>query len=148
MISLLTLLLINGCKGAAPAPVAGGAPPDNSQKPSAPDQQSQNEVKIAAAKDDEKLLITCLDTFRLDCDRYPTQEEGLMALAVGPTPLQDKWKGPYSDKLPLNDPWGHDYVYKAPRKGDPYEKLSVISLGSDGKPGGTGEAADIIAQNP
>jgi general secretion pathway protein G len=39
------------------------------------------------------------------------------------------------------DPWGRPYIYKAPgTKGD----FDVVSLGRDGRPGGTGEDADIV----
>ena len=42
--------------------------------------------------------------------------------------------------MPL-DPWGHPYVYEPPA--DAARAPRVHSLGSDGKPGGEGLAADI-----
>lgn len=41
-----------------------------------------------------------------------------------------------------HDPWGHAYVYEAPRAGHPRPVLG--SLGRDGKRGGDGEDADIF----
>lgn len=38
-------------------------------------------------------LLTALATFRLDCDRYPSQEEGLKALTTNPG--IKGWDGPY-----------------------------------------------------
>jgi general secretion pathway protein G len=51
------------------------------------------------------------------------------------------WNGPYikGDTVPL-DPWGNPYVYRSPGERSNYD---IISLGSDGRDGGTGNAADI-----
>ena len=41
------------------------------------------------------------------------------------------------------DPWGHDYLYKYPRRhGD---EPDIICLGPDGQPGGEGINADIVS---
>jgi len=40
------------------------------------------------------------------------------------------------------DPWGHAYVYRQPGQG-PGREFELFSYGRDGKPGGTGEDADI-----
>jgi general secretion pathway protein G len=42
-----------------------------------------------------------------------------------------------------NDPWGHPYLYKYP--GEHGEDPDVMSYGADGKPGGTGNDADIVS---
>ncbi len=39
------------------------------------------------------------------------------------------------------DPWGHEFVYAAPGRGELRPQLA--SLGRDGRPGGTSEDADI-----
>ena len=45
-----------------------------------------------------------------------------------------------SRKLP-KDPWNNEYIYLVPgRAGELFE---IISYGSDGEPGGEGEAADL-----
>jgi general secretion pathway protein G len=41
--------------------------------------------------------------------------------------------------VPL-DPWGNPYVYRSPGERANYD---IISLGSDGRDGGNGNAADI-----
>ncbi len=83
-----------------------------------------------------------LNNFRLDCDRYPTTEEGLAALRTPPADLQGKWKGPYTDKDIPKDPWNNDYHYVYPGSGGP-ETFDLFSYGADGQAGGEGENADI-----
>ena len=50
------------------------------------------------------------------------------------------WGGPYLKKAVPLDPWGSPYIYRAPGKNRDYD---VVSYGRDGKPGGTGEDADL-----
>jgi general secretion pathway protein G len=104
-------------------------------------QLGKSEVTVTRAQ--IEAFEKSLDTFRLDVGRYPTTEEGLNALMTAPPTVAAKWSGPYLKKgVPL-DPWGHAYQYRAPgTKGD-YE---IVSLGKDGQPGGSGEAADISSQ--
>lgn len=104
-------------------------------------QLGKSEVTIARAQIDA--FEKSLDTFRLDVGRYPTTEEGLNALMTAPPAEAAKWNGPYLKKgIPL-DPWGHAYQYHAPGSKADYE---IVSLGKDGQPGGSGEAADISSQ--
>lgn len=104
-------------------------------------QLGKSEVTVARAQIDA--FEKSLDTFRLDVGRYPSTEEGLNALMTAPPALAAKWNGPYLKKgVPL-DPWGHAYQYHAPGSKAEYE---IVSLGKDGEPGGTGEAADISSQ--
>ena len=100
-------------------------------------QVGKSEVNVAKAQIDA--LEKALDQFRLDTGHYPSNELGLKALMERPA-NEPKWSGPYLRKdVPL-DPWGKPYVYKIPgEKGE----FDLLSLGKDGQPGGTGEAADI-----
>lgn len=100
------------------------------------------DAKISKAKADLSEIHSLLNNFRLDCDRFPTTEEGLAALRTPPADLQGKWKGPYTDKDISNDPWGNPYHYVYPGSGGP-ETFDLYSYGSDNQPGGEGEAADI-----
>jgi general secretion pathway protein G len=86
-------------------------------------------------------LSSALDLFYLDTGRYPTSSEGLEALTQKPSDVAI-WNGPYvkGGRVPL-DPWGHAYQYRSPvEHTPPYE---IVSFGSDGREGGTGNAADI-----
>ena len=95
------------------------------------------EVKVARAQMDA--LEKALDQYRLDIGHYPTQEQGLIAITKKPT-SEARWDGPYLKKeLPM-DPWGRSFIYKIPGERGEYD---LISLGKDGAPGGSGEAADL-----
>src|SRR5829696_7364404 len=100
-------------------------------------QVGKSEVNVAKAQLDalEKALVQ----YRLDVGRYPTSELGLKALVERPA-SEAKWNGPYLKKdVPL-DPWGKPYLYAFPgRKVD----FDLLSYGSDGQAGGSGEDADI-----
>ena len=89
----------------------------------------------------EKSLKDALDSFKVTEGVYPTTQEGLEALIKNPNPQKYKNypKGGFlgSDKLP-KDPWGHNYIYV-----NNNGKIDIISLGADGKEGGTGENKDI-----
>jgi general secretion pathway protein G len=100
-------------------------------------QIGKSEVKTARAQIDA--LEKALDQYRLDTGRYPGTELGLNALVVRPAG-ESKWQGPYLKKAVPLDPWGHAYVYKCPGE---HGEFDLLSLGKDGQPGGSGEAADI-----
>lgn len=101
-------------------------------------QIGKSEVKTAQAQ--IVSLEKALDQFRLDVGRYPTTEEGLGALNSAPAGL-NKWDGPYLRKgVPL-DPWEHAYQYRSPGE---HGDFDLFSLGKDGQPGGSDEAADIV----
>ena len=103
-------------------------------------------AKEATARAQIEMLGAALDAFRLDTGRYPTTEQGLAALweppAVDPRPVN--WRGPYLRKPVPSDPWGTAYVYRAPGT-ESRTGYDLMSLGADGKPGGTGEDADIVS---
>ena len=95
----------------------------------------------AAARVQIELLGAALDQFKLDVGRYPTSQEGLQALQQSPGNAPG-WEGPYLKKDVPRDPWGHPYQYRSPGEHGEYD---VASLGSDGAPGGDGEAADVTS---
>ena len=93
----------------------------------------------AAAYADITTLEGALNNFRHDCGRYPATAEGLAALTTKPAHLK-MWKGPYLTKRMGPDPWGNSYLYTR----DAGDRFTLRSNGSDGKPGGEGEAADVV----
>jgi general secretion pathway protein G len=100
--------------------------------------------RVKTAKLQIESFSSSLDLFYIDTGRYPSASEGLEALASRPTGVE-VWNGPYvkGGRVP-NDPWGHAYQYRmAGEQTPPYE---IISLGSDGREGGAGNAADISNQ--
>jgi len=102
-------------------------------------QLGKSEVKAAQAQ--VSALQKALDTYRVDVGHYPTSEQGLAALNTRPQ-NEPKWSGPYLQKAVPLDPWGRAYLYKSPGEHGEYD---LLSLGKDGQPGGTGEAADITS---
>jgi general secretion pathway protein G len=101
-------------------------------------QIGKSEIKMARAQIDA--LEKALDQYRLDIGRYPATEQGLSVLVSQPA-NDTRWSGPYLKKSVPPDPWGNSYTYKYP--GD-HSEYDLVSYGNDGKPGGDGEAADIV----
>lgn len=100
------------------------------------------ESRVTAAKVDIATMMQALKLYKLDNQRYPSTEQGLQALITKPTsgPAANGWKsGGYLEKLP-KDPWGNAYQYLSPGI---HGEVDVFSLGADGRPGGTGEDADV-----
>lgn len=101
-----------------------------------------DEARQVAAKQDIATISQALKLYRLDNQRYPTTEQGLMALVQMPSsqPVPTNWKqGGYVERLP-KDPWGNPYQYLSPGvKGE----IDIFSYGADGQPGGSGADKDI-----
>ncbi|MCA9292649.1 MAG: type II secretion system major pseudopilin GspG [Phycisphaerales bacterium] len=96
--------------------------------------------QVKQTKAQIQLLSGAVAKFQLDMLRVPTEEEGLHALIEKPTDADEKWEGPYLERRSLpKDGWNHDFVYKT----DPEFDYIIISLGSDGREGGDGDAADL-----
>jgi len=100
-------------------------------------QVGKSEVAVAQAQ--MRAIEQALDQYRLDTRRYPSTEQGLASLAARPA-NEPKWNGPYMKKDVPPDPWGKPYVYRSPGEKSEYE---LISWGRDGRPGGSGEDADL-----
>ena len=103
------------------------------------------EARVAAAKMQLRQLQTALQVYRTEQGRLPAQEQGLDALVQKPTagviPESYPAEGYLESRQVPSDPWNHDFIYLVPgRQGEAYE---LISYGSDGEPGGEGDAADI-----
>jgi general secretion pathway protein G len=100
-------------------------------------QIGKSEVKSAKAQLDA--LEKALDQYRLDLGKYPSTEQGLVALVSRPA-NETKWDGPYLKKTVPADPWGSQYAYKFPGE---HGEFDLWSFGKDGQPGGSGENEDI-----
>lgn len=85
---------------------------------------------------DFQRLSTALHQYKLDNKRYPSKEQGLIALFVQPDtpPLAPLWKGPYIGRASLTkDPWSNEYLYES---SDSPPGFEITTLGADAKPGG------------
>ncbi len=99
------------------------------------------EAKVKAARTQIANFRTSLQMYALDNGQPPSTEQGLEALMIEPTssPKPRSWKK-LLDAIP-KDPWGNDYIYESPGPND--EEFIIISLGKDGREGGSGDDADI-----
>jgi general secretion pathway protein G len=107
------------------------------------------EAKIAATKSNISALKSALQIYKTDNGFYPTQPQGLQALvakaAADPVPASFPTDGYLTSRNVPKDAWNRDLIYLAPgRKGESYE---IISYGSDGEPGGKGDAADLSSSD-
>lgn len=82
-----------------------------------------------ALKDAAKLKMTTLSQklqqYRIDNYRYPNTEQGLNALLSNPG--TKRWRGPYSEKDKLLDPWDTEFGYESDGR-----DFKIISAGPDG----------------
>lgn len=99
--------------------------------------------KVKTAETQIRMLKGALQTYRLDVGRYPTDEEGLIALVQKPADSRAsaKWQGPYLDgELPV-DPWANAYQYSNKPSGS--NDFTLYSLGADGERGGDDLDEDV-----
>jgi general secretion pathway protein G len=82
------------------------------------------------------MLKSSLLSFKSDTGRFPTQEEGLMALIEKPSRSKNYRKNGYLETKQLpKDGWERDFIYIFHREGI-LADYEVKSLGPDGKDGG------------
>ncbi len=100
-------------------------------------------AKVVAARTQIENLSMALDTYYMDNQRYPSEDQGIAALWEKPIlePVPKNWDGPYLKKSVKKDPWDNPYEYIVPGpNGLPY---GIRSFGADGNPGGEGDNKDI-----
>ena len=103
-------------------------------------------ARVTAARAQLSSLEGVLELYRMDNGKFPTTEQGLLALVEAPTsePVPRNYPaGGYlkDGRLPL-DPWGEPYHYEIPGASNPHA-YDLWSFGADGAPGGEGVDADI-----
>ncbi|ARL38873.1 type II secretion system major pseudopilin GspG [Burkholderia pseudomallei] len=99
-----------------------------------------DKAKVKSTEAQMKTLGDALTQFRLDTGRYPSAEEGLDALVVEPQGA-DGWSGPYLAKAVPKDAWGRAYQWNVPGRD---AEAEIVSLGRDGRQGGSGVDADLV----
>lgn len=95
--------------------------------------------KANLAKSQIQTLAGKVENFQLDTGKLPSKLDDLVTQPGG----SSGWLGLYAKPAELNDPWGHTIEYRAPGDGQPFD---LISLGKDGRPGGSSYDADIKYQ--
>ncbi len=94
-------------------------------------------AKVSQAKIHMREIQKQLEMFYLDCNSYPTTDEGFEALVDAPPSCTSWGPEPYLKNVP-KDPWGSNYVYES-NGGN----FTITSLGKDRRIGGEGYDADI-----
>ncbi len=92
-------------------------------------------TKVKTAQIQLEMLRTSMEAYRLDMGDYPNSLSELRESSGA------GWDGPYLPKSVPKDPWGNDYFYKVPGNGE--AAFALMSLGKDGREGGSDDAADI-----
>lgn len=96
--------------------------------------QHDHSPQAVAAEQAMRGISQGLDSYRKDNGRYPSTEQGLLALVIKPTraPVPENWAvGGYVDRLP-RDPWETSYQYRASDDGTTYELFSFGEAGPNG----------------
>jgi general secretion pathway protein G len=106
--------------------------------------QYLDRARTAAARSQIDSFAVALESYYIDCGRYPSAEQGLEALWRKPgSGSAENWSGPYLYKNAPLDPWGTPYEYKVP--GENGLPFGIRSLGADGREGGEKYDADIAS---
>jgi general secretion pathway protein G len=105
----------------------------------------QSEARVKTARIQIRQLQQAVQLYQSEQGRIPTQEQGLEALVrapeTPPIPARYPADGYLESRKVPKDSWGGEYLYLAPaRDGQAFE---ILSAGSDGELGGTGDAADL-----
>ena len=98
--------------------------------------------KVELAKTGIGVLADRVLMYELETSKWPNPTLGLSVLTDGvASPTAPYYIGPDA----MIDPWNNEFVLIVPGPdGKPFE---IVSYGSDGQPGGEGDAADISSLN-
>jgi general secretion pathway protein G len=101
-------------------------------------------ARVITTKASLKLLHNTVMQFQMDTGRFPTDEEGLMALMEQPSDVKNWQPGGYLETTEIpKDAWKRDFIYERfPESGKPFV---IKSLGADGEEGGEDYNADLYS---
>jgi len=104
-------------------------------------------ARVTTTKANLKTLHQKVVEFKMDTTRYPTEEEGLMALIEQPSDVINYPEGGYLDQTAIpKDAWGNDFLYEVnPESGGAFR---IVSYGADGEEGGEGYDKDLSSTDP
>jgi len=103
-----------------------------------------DKARVITTKANLRLLHQAVTQFKMDTGRFPTEEEGLMALIEQPSDVTGWEPGGYLETTQIpEDGWGNDFIYELyPESGKPFV---IKSLGADGEEGGEDYNADLLS---
>ncbi len=94
-----------------------------------------DQARITTTKANLKALHSAVTQFKMDTNRFPSEDKGLLDLIEQPSDVDITWEpGGYleSTNLPL-DGWNHDFIYELyPESG---KQFAIRSMGPDGEEG-------------
>ena len=110
-------------------------------------------AKQTSARNQIDQYGAALQSYFLDCGRFPTTEQGLYALWEKPVlyPIPENWSGPYLERKPGQDPWGTDFEYLSsessimPSEVPANLPYVLISYGADKTKGGKDGGRDVVS---
>jgi general secretion pathway protein G len=120
---ILVVVLIGGIVAFAATRILGGG----------------DRAKVNLAKAQVQTMAEKIQQFDMDTGNLP----GSLDELVTQPGSASGWLGPYAKAAELKDPWNHPFQYTVPGDGQAFD---LVSLGKDGKPGGTSVDADIKYQ--
>jgi general secretion pathway protein G len=103
-----------------------------------------DDARVTKSMADIKAIEEALALYKLDSSRYPTTEQGLLALVEEPSSGDKprRWREDgYLERVPL-DPWDNELIYASDGR-----SYILRGLGADGAEGGEGVDADIDSRD-
>ncbi len=102
-----------------------------------------DKARVTTTKVNLKMLAAKVQEFKMNHNRYPTEEEGLNALVQDPGDVENYPPGGYLETTEVpTDAWGNEFYYQL----DPETNgFVIISWGADGEEGGEGYDADLYS---
>jgi len=103
-----------------------------------------DQARVTTTKANLKILHSAVNQFKMDTGRFPTEEEGLMALIEQPGDVVSYEPGGYLETTEIpKDGWKNDFIYERfPESG---KAFVIKSLGADGEEGGEDYDADLLS---
>lgn len=93
-----------------------------------------DQARETTTKANLKALAAAVNQFRMDTARFPTEDEGLLALIEQPSDVKTWEPGGYLETTEIpKDGWGNDFIYELfPESG---KQFVIRSCGPDGEQG-------------
>ena len=93
-----------------------------------------DQARETTTKANLKALAAAVNQFRMDTTRFPTEDEGLLALIEQPSDVETWEPGGYLETTEINkDGWQNDFIYELyPESG---KQFVIRSMGPDGEEG-------------
>lgn len=103
-----------------------------------------DKARVTTTKANLKILHSAVTQFKLDTGRFPTEEEGLMALIEQPSDVTAYEPGGYLETTDIpTDAWGEEFIYERyPESG---KAFVIKSFGADKEEGGESYDADLLS---